>query len=62
MNLKEHIRSIQDYPKKGILFRDITTLIKNSEAFNHSIDFVCSEHISQEFFNVYTLHFVHFLN
>jgi adenine phosphoribosyltransferase len=38
MNLKEHIRSIQDYPKKGILFRDITTLIKNSEAFNHSID------------------------
>ena len=38
MNLKEHIRSIQDYPKKGILFRDITTLIKNSEAFNHTID------------------------
>ena len=38
MNLKEYIRSIQDYPKKGILFRDITTLIKNSEAFNHSID------------------------
>ena len=26
MDLKEHIRSIQDYPKKGILFRDITTL------------------------------------
>ena len=38
MNLKKHIRSIQDYPKKGILFRDITTLIKNSEAFNHTID------------------------
>ena len=34
MNLKDHIRSIQDYPKKGILFRDITTLIKNSDAFN----------------------------
>ena len=29
MNLKEFIRSIPDYPKKGILFRDITTLIKN---------------------------------
>ena len=28
MNLKDYIRSIQDYPKKGILFRDITTLIK----------------------------------
>jgi adenine phosphoribosyltransferase len=38
MNLKKHIRSIQDYPKKGILFRDITTLIKNSEAFNYTID------------------------
>ena len=32
MNLKDHIRSIKDYPKKGILFRDITTLIKNAEA------------------------------
>ena len=29
MNLKDFIRSIPDYPKKGILFRDITTLIKN---------------------------------
>ncbi len=38
MNLKDHIRSIQDYPKKGILFRDITTLIKNSEAFSETID------------------------
>ena len=38
MNLKDHIRSIQDYPKKGILFRDITTLIKDSEAFNYTID------------------------
>ena len=32
MDLKEHIRSIQDYPKKGILFRDITTLIKDEKA------------------------------
>ncbi len=38
MNLKEHIRSIQDYPKKGILFRDITTLIKNEKAFKECID------------------------
>ena len=38
MNLKEYIRSIPDYPKKGILFRDITTLIKNEEAFKKSID------------------------
>ena len=38
MNLKKYIRSIPDYPKKGILFRDITTLIKDSKAFNYSID------------------------
>ena len=38
MNLKDHIRSIKDYPKKGILFRDITTLIKNEKAFTECID------------------------
>jgi len=38
MNLKDYIRSIQDYPKKGILFRDITTLIKDEKAFAESID------------------------
>ena len=38
MNLKDFIRSIQDYPKKGILFRDITTLIKNEEAFAETIN------------------------
>ena len=36
--LKKYIRSIPDYPKKSILFRDITTLIKNPDAFNFSID------------------------
>ena len=40
MNLKEYIRSIPDYPKKGILFRDITTLIKNETAFKATIDLV----------------------
>jgi adenine phosphoribosyltransferase len=38
MDLKKKIRSIHDYPKKGILFRDITTLIKDSKAFNYTID------------------------
>ncbi len=38
MNLKEFIRSIPDYPKKGILFRDITTLIKDEKAFTYTID------------------------
>ena len=38
MNLKDFIRSIPDYPKKGILFRDITTLIKDENAFSETID------------------------
>ena len=38
MNLKDYIRSIPDYPKKGILFRDITTLIKDEKAFSATID------------------------
>ena len=38
MDLKKYIRSIQDYPKKGILFRDITTLIKDKNAFKECID------------------------
>ena len=38
MNLKKYIRSVKDYPKKGILFRDITTLIKDPLAFKYSID------------------------
>ena len=38
MDLKKYIRSIPDYPKKGILFRDITTLIKDNAAFKESIE------------------------
>ena len=38
MDLKKYIRSIPDYPKKGILFRDITTLIIDKDAFKECID------------------------
>ena len=38
MDISKYIRSIPDYPKKGILFRDITTLIKDNQAFRHTID------------------------
>ena len=38
MNLKNYIRSIPDYPKKGILFRDIKTLIKDIDAFEECIN------------------------
>ena len=36
--LKEHIRDIPDFPKKGIIFKDISTLLKNPKAFVKSID------------------------
>jgi len=36
--LKKHIRSIPDFPKAGILFKDITTLLKNKAAFKKAID------------------------
>lgn len=38
MNLKNYIRTIEDFPKKGILFRDITPLILNDKAFNETIN------------------------
>jgi adenine phosphoribosyltransferase len=38
MDLKKYIRSVPDYPKKGILFRDITTLIKDEVGFKNTID------------------------
>ncbi len=47
MELKDYIRNIQDYPKKGILFRDITTLLQNKDAFKYAIDKM-AEHVSDE--------------
>ncbi len=38
MELKQFIRSIPDFPKQGILFRDITTLLNNKKAFKQTID------------------------
>ena len=49
MDLKEYIRSIPDYPKKGILFRDITTLIKNEKAFTETINQIVERSKNFEF-------------
>ncbi|MCX8106537.1 MAG: adenine phosphoribosyltransferase [Ignavibacterium album] len=38
MDLKAHIRNIKDFPKQGIMFRDITTLLKNPEAMKFTSD------------------------
>ena len=49
MNLKDFIRSIPDYPKKGILFRDITTLIKDEKAFAETINQIIEKSKKFEF-------------
>lgn len=38
MNLADTIRAIPDYPKPGIIFRDITTLLGNARAFRRTVD------------------------
>ncbi|HMN47782.1 MAG TPA: adenine phosphoribosyltransferase [Ignavibacteriaceae bacterium] len=38
MDLKSYIRNVKDFPKQGIMFRDITTLLKNHEAFDYTIE------------------------
>lgn len=43
MNLKEKIRDIPDFPEKGILFRDITTLLRDGKAFKYAVDEIKTE-------------------
>jgi adenine phosphoribosyltransferase len=46
-SLEKSIRSIPDFPKPGILFRDITTLIKDKQAFKESVELI-AEKFSQD--------------
>ncbi|HEY9764417.1 MAG TPA: adenine phosphoribosyltransferase [Trichocoleus sp.] len=43
MDLNAHIRAIPDFPKPGILFRDITTLLANAEALRYTIDLLAEK-------------------
>ena len=47
MDLASTIRNVSDFPKKGIVFRDITTLLKNKEALRLSLDMLY-EHFKNE--------------
>src|ERR1700688_4566454 len=38
LDLKDTIRTIPDYPKQGIMFRDITTLLGDARAFRRAVD------------------------
>ncbi len=44
MDLKKFIRDIPDFPQKGVMFRDITTILKNPEAFKYSIDTIVNKY------------------
>ena len=44
LDLKSLIRSIPDYPKPGILFRDITTLIEHPQGFKESVERLANAH------------------
>jgi len=45
LDLKTLVRSIPDYPKKGIMFRDITTLIEHPQGFRESVERIAEAHL-----------------
>ncbi|MBC2581143.1 adenine phosphoribosyltransferase [Clostridium sp. DJ247] len=47
MNLKEKIRVIEGFPKEGISFKDITTILENKDAFKYTIDKI-AEHLKDK--------------
>ncbi len=49
MNLKEMIREIPDFPEKGVLFRDVTTLLKDGEGLCEAVDLIQKELEGVEF-------------
>ncbi len=48
-NLKEKIRSIQDFPQKGVVFRDITTLLKDADALQEAFDALIAQTAHTQF-------------
>lgn len=38
VNLKEHIRVIENFPKEGISFKDVTTILQDGKVLNYTID------------------------
>ena len=43
-DVKAKIRAIKDFPKEGIIFRDITTGIKDGETMRFMIDYLCDQY------------------
>lgn len=49
MNLYDVIRSIPDFPRPGIIFRDITTVLKDKDALHEAVDQICRQLADLEF-------------
>jgi adenine phosphoribosyltransferase len=48
MDIKQHIREIQDWPKSGINFKDITTLLEDKDIFKYVIDKLCEPYQNEK--------------
>lgn len=48
MDLKKFIRDVPDFPEKGIIFKDITTLLKDKNAFKYAVDLMCEKYIDKK--------------
>ena len=48
MDLKKHIRHVPDFPKAGILFYDITTLLRDADGFQATIDLLATPYANQD--------------
>jgi adenine phosphoribosyltransferase len=44
MDLKKYVRDIPDFPQKGVMFRDITVILKTPEVFKHAIDSIVEKY------------------
>ena len=47
MDIKSHIRSVPDFPKPGILFYDITTLLRDADGFKAAVDMMARPYVGQ---------------
>ena len=47
-NLKNIIRDVPDFPKKGILFKDITTLLEDAKSFQRMVDLLANRYIGEK--------------
>jgi len=48
MDLKTYIRNIPDFPQKGVMFRDITILLKEPKAFKYAIDTIVAKYRAEK--------------